>query len=119
MLAKSVLDFFVKGVIMKVDDPKDKKEEDEPVVSYSLKSVNGEATKGYVRALSGMEVASRMEKSIFDADLIEESYFVPDTANGWAVLQEMRKRRVHVAVVVDEYGGTEGLVSLEDIVSRN
>jgi Mg2+/Co2+ transporter CorC len=59
-----------------------------------------------------------MEKSISEADLIESCYFVPETANGWAVLQEMRRRRVHMAIVVDEYGGTEGLVSLEDIVEE-
>jgi CBS domain containing-hemolysin-like protein len=59
-----------------------------------------------------------METPIDDAGLIESCYFVPDAANGWDVLQEMRKRRVHMAVVVDEYGGTEGLVSLEDIVEE-
>lgn len=56
--------------------------------------------------------------TLLEAGLIESCYFVPDTANGWSVLQEMRKRRVHVAIVVDEYGGTEGLASLEDIVEE-
>jgi len=50
--------------------------------------------------------------TIDDAMLIESCYFVPDTANGWSVIQEMRRRRLHMAVVVDEYGGTKGLVSL-------
>jgi CBS domain containing-hemolysin-like protein len=59
-----------------------------------------------------------MEKSISEAGLIESCYFIPETTNGWAVLQEMR-RRVHMAaIVVDEYGSTEGLVSLEDIVEE-
>jgi len=120
VLAKSVLDFFVKGVL--VDDPDSEssssKAKEESVVSYSLRSASGEASRGYVKALTGEELAHRMESSITDANLIEECYFVPDTANGWAVLEEMRKRRIHMAIVVDEYGGTEGLVSLEDIVEE-
>lgn len=120
VLAKSVLDFFVKGVL--VDDPDSEnssnKVKEESVVSYSLRSASGEASRGYVKALTGAELAQRMESSITDANLIEECYFVPDTANGWAVLEEMRKRRIHMAIVVDEYGGTEGLVSLEDIVEE-
>ena len=74
--------------------------------------------KEFVKPLTGFELAKRMEKSISEAELIENCYFVPETANGWSVLQEMRRRRVHMAIVVDEYGGTEGLVSLEDIVEE-
>jgi len=74
--------------------------------------------ENYVKPLTGFELAKRMEKSISEAELIETTYFVPETANGWSVLQEMRRRRVHMAIVVDEYGGTEGLVSLEDIVEE-
>jgi CBS domain containing-hemolysin-like protein len=74
--------------------------------------------ENYVKPLTGFELARRMEKSISEAELIESCYFVPETANGWSVLQEMRRRRVHLAIVVDEYGGTEGLVSLEDIVEE-
>jgi CBS domain containing-hemolysin-like protein len=74
--------------------------------------------KRYVKTLTGQELTSRMQTTISDAELIESCYFVPETANGWSVLQEMRRRRVHMAVVVDEFGGTEGLVSLEDIVEE-
>lgn len=117
--------FFVQGVL--VDDPSNNKskstsdseeENNNLVASYSLRSANGESQKGYVRAFTGAQLASRMETSITDANLIDDCYFVPDTANGWSVLQEMRKRRIHMAIVVDEYGGTEGLVSLEDIVEE-
>jgi putative hemolysin len=58
-----------------------------------------------------------MEKSISEAGLMESCYLVPETTSGWAVLQEIRRRRVHLAIV-DQYGGTEGLVSLEDIVEE-
>ncbi len=127
VLAKSVLDFFVQGVLVDSSNgpKKDKnssddegEEENDLVASYSLRTLKGESQKGYVRAFTGAQLASRMETSIEDAKLIDECYFVPDTANGWSVLQEMRKRRIHMGIVVDEYGGTEGLVSLEDIVEE-
>jgi len=75
----SVLDFFVQGVLVE----NHKASEQDSLASYSLRSFNGQATRGYVRALTGAELASRMEKSITDADLIEECFFVPATANGW------------------------------------
>lgn len=87
-------------------------------IPIRMNNKNGQEQPSYVRTLTSSELASRMEKSIEDAGLIESCYFIPDTANGWNVLQEMRRRRVHLAIVVDEYGGTEGVVSLEDIVEE-
>jgi putative hemolysin len=46
------------------------------------------------------------------------TYFIPETMTAWAALQEMRKRRMHMAIVVDEYGGTAGLVTFEDILEE-
>jgi putative hemolysin len=42
-------------------------------------------------------------------------YFVPDSKRIATLLQSFRRKRVHLAVVVDEYGGVEGIVTLEDI----
>jgi len=152
VLAKSVLDFFVKGVlvdgeeykkpasksgddsIVNGDDGNGSEGNENPIEQPSSTSQQqaqedigklsfidpptGKTMDRYVRSLTGSQLASRMETTIDDAGLIESCYFVPETANGWSVLQEMRRRRVHMAVVVDEYGGTEGLVSLEDIVEE-
>ena len=49
---------------------------------------------------------------------MKPTYFIPETMTTWDALQEMRKRRLHMAVVVDEYGGTAGLVTLEDILEE-
>jgi CBS domain containing-hemolysin-like protein len=101
---------------------KEGKDESAPLYSADRMPIryqkHEDGSQGYVRSLTATELASRMEKTITEAGLIESCYFVPDTANGWSVLQEMRRRRIHMAIVVDEYGGTEGLVSLEDIVEE-
>jgi CBS domain containing-hemolysin-like protein len=46
------------------------------------------------------------------------AFFVPENKNVGDLLKEMRKNRVHMAIVVDEYGGTAGLVTLEDILEE-
>ncbi|MFE1168836.1 hemolysin family protein [Nocardiopsis sp. NPDC058789] len=52
------------------------------------------------------------------ADVMRDATFVPDTKPIDELLREMQKRRNHVAVAIDEYGGTAGLVTLEDIVEE-
>ncbi|TFJ80946.1 hypothetical protein NSK_007589 [Nannochloropsis salina CCMP1776] len=47
--------------------------------------------------------------------IMQPTYFVPETMTIWTCFQEMRQRRVHMAIVVDEYGGTAGVITLEDI----
>ena len=50
--------------------------------------------------------------------LMRDAYFVPEAKKVDELLEELQSRRVHMAVVVDEYGGTAGLVTLEDIVEE-
>ncbi|MDP8925294.1 MAG: hemolysin family protein [Chloroflexota bacterium] len=50
--------------------------------------------------------------------IARKPYFVPDTKKVDELLQELQQSRVHVAIVVDEYGGTAGLVTIEDILEE-
>ncbi len=50
--------------------------------------------------------------------LMREAHFVPDTLRLGALLQQFRAKRQHMAIVLDEYGGTAGLVTLEDLLSQ-
>lgn len=51
-------------------------------------------------------------------ELVREAYFVPEAKPAIDLLAELQSRRVHLAIVVDEYGGVAGLVTLEDIVEE-
>ena len=50
--------------------------------------------------------------------LIRPPYFVPETKKIDDLLREFQKDKVHIAIVVDEFGGTSGLVTLEDILEE-
>lgn len=51
-------------------------------------------------------------------DLLRPAYFVPETTPIHQLLREMQRRHTHMAIVVDEFGGTSGLVTLEDIIEE-
>ena len=58
------------------------------------------------------EQAERVES------IMRAPYFVPDSKAADALLRDMQSARVHLAVVVDEYGGTAGIVTIEDILEE-
>ena len=51
-------------------------------------------------------------------ELAREPYFVPETKPVAALLRDMQANQVHLAIVVDEYGGTAGLVTIEDLLEE-
>jgi CBS domain containing-hemolysin-like protein len=51
-------------------------------------------------------------------DLIRPAYFVPETKRADALFKEMQERKVHIAIIVDEYGGTAGLLTIEDLIEE-
>lgn len=52
------------------------------------------------------------------AKILREPVFVPETKMVRALLREFQKNKVHIAIVVDEFGGTAGLVTLEDVLEE-
>lgn len=52
------------------------------------------------------------------ADILREPYFVPESKKAGDLLTELQERKQHLAIVIDEYGGTAGLVTIEDLVEE-
>jgi putative hemolysin len=67
----------------------------------------------HVRDLLDTSLATRETKII---ELVRSIIFLPGTKGILPALSEMRKQGQHVAIVLDEYGGTDGIVTLEDLV---
>ncbi len=84
-----------------------------PVYAESIDHVIGIL---YVKDL--LAVWRRGEQQGTVGDLVREAYFVPEAKKVDDLLTEMQARRIQMAIVVDEYGGTAGVVTFEDIVEE-
>jgi len=82
-----------------------------PVYSESVDDIKGIL---YVK-----DLLPYINETIFDwTKLLREPFFVPENKKLDDLMAEFQERKVHLAVVVDEYGGTSGLISLEDVIEE-
>jgi putative hemolysin len=51
-------------------------------------------------------------------DILRDAYFVPETKTLRQLLREFQEQKLHIAIVLDEYGGTAGIVTIEDIIEE-
>jgi CBS domain containing-hemolysin-like protein len=72
----------------------------------------------YLKDLARRVHINREAESEPVSTVIRPASFVPDTKNAGDLLREMQQERNHVAVVIDEYGGTAGIVTIEDILEE-
>jgi len=70
----------------------------------------------YAKDLLAKPVQNRLSASF--EGLIHPAYYVPETMKLDDLLRELRKRKTHMAIVVDEYGGTAGIVTIEDVLEE-
>lgn len=70
----------------------------------------------HVKDLMGIEDEDRANP--LDPELIRDNLFVPESAHIRSVLDEMRRTRIHFAIVVDEHGSTAGIITMEDIAEE-
>jgi putative hemolysin len=70
----------------------------------------------YAKDLLGIWREGRRE--VFLSDHLRQAYFVPEAKKVDQLLAELQAKRIHMAIVVDEYGGVAGIVTLEDIVEE-
>lgn len=74
---------------------------------------------GIIHVKDLIAYAENCERENFDMNaVVRKPYFVPESKRTDELLKDMQKRKVHMAIVIDEYGGTAGIVTLEDLIEE-
>ena len=84
-----------------------------PVYAGSLDNVTGIAFAHDLLQISDEEARTQTV-----AGIEREAVFVPETKRGYELLREMQREKQHMRIVIDEYGGVAGLVTIEDLLEQ-
>ena len=85
-----------------------------PVFEGDVDHIVGIAFAHDVLQISDTEAQTRTVRQIMSTDV----YFVPETKRGSELLREMQRQNVRMAIVIDEYGGVAGVVTIEDLIEE-
>jgi CBS domain containing-hemolysin-like protein len=86
-----------------------------PVIGANEDDVVGVA---YIKDLARRAYDAEGQPTERVTDVMRSAYFIPDSKPVDELLRDMQAKQVHVAIVIDEYGGTAGLVTIEDILEE-
>jgi CBS domain containing-hemolysin-like protein len=87
-----------------------------PISAPLPEDSSGAAAHGTLRQLDFSLLD--LNKTIAETQLVREVLFVPPSMSAVKLLAKMQARQIHLALVVDEFGGTDGLVSFEDLMEE-
>jgi CBS domain containing-hemolysin-like protein len=73
---------------------------------------------GIIYAKDLLRFWSKEDSRTAPREIARKSFFIPETKNLEALLREFKTKRVHMAIVVDEYGGTSGIITIEDLIEE-
>ncbi len=84
-----------------------------PVIGEDLDHITGIC---YAKDL--LELGTRVDESREAPGLVREPYYVPESMKAVDLLAEFRRRQLHFAVVIDEFGSTAGVITMEDLLEE-
>ena len=86
---------------------------------YSRNPVYHESIDNIIGVLYAKDLLEHLEKTNFKwQNLLRDPFFVPENKKLDDLLSEFQEKKNHLAIVVDEYGGTSGIVTLEDVIEE-
>lgn len=88
---------------------------------HSRVPVYNESEENFVGVIYTQDIMKEISKSRFSStvgSIMRKAYFVPETKKADSLLQEFQRKKIHIAMVVNEYGEVTGLITLEDVLEE-
>jgi putative hemolysin len=118
-LAKEIMVPRIDMVCVEADAPLEKIKELVKRVGYSRIPLYQDNIDNIVGVLHMKDLFLEENKEGLDlSSIARKPYFIPETKKIAELLREMKKQKTHIAIVMDEYGGTAGLITMEDILEE-